>query len=231
MLFFCGCPCRNVPVYDIDANVACMCVLQAGHAIIGALLPEYDPVQKISIVPRGATGGATFFAPNEEQLESGLYSRTYLENRMAVSLGGRVAEELILGPDDVTTGAANDFQQVRSSRALVMYCETLLGVPHGYTCSHCINVPAIWRIADVLCEVKKTKQPHVKYYRDVLWPKSCRLAKESCRLAKESCRLAKESCQLAKESCQLAKESCQLKRCGRSHPSAFIQRRSNPAMK
>jgi hypothetical protein len=92
-------------------------MLQAGHAIIGALLPEYDPVQKISIVPRGATGGATFFAPNEEQLESGLYSRTYLENRMAVSLGGRVAEELILGPDDVTTGAANDFQQVRGKKA------------------------------------------------------------------------------------------------------------------
>jgi ATP-dependent Zn protease len=86
--------------------------VKAGHAIIGALLPEYDPVERISIVPRGATGGATFFTPNEAQLESGLYSRSYLENRMAVALGGRVAEEIILGPDQVTTGAANDFQQV-----------------------------------------------------------------------------------------------------------------------
>lgn len=86
--------------------------LQAGHAIIGALLPEYDPVTKISIIPRGAAGGATFFAPNEEQLDSGLFTKSYLENKMAVALGGRVAEEIILGPDDVTTGASGDFQQV-----------------------------------------------------------------------------------------------------------------------
>lgn len=47
--------------------------MQSGHAVVGALLPEYDPVQKVSIVPRGAAGGLTFFAPNEAQLESGLY--------------------------------------------------------------------------------------------------------------------------------------------------------------
>ena len=75
-------------------------------------MPEYDPVTKISIVPRGAAGGLTFFAPSEERLESGLYSRSYLENQMAVAMGGRVAEELIFGPDDVTTGASGDFQQV-----------------------------------------------------------------------------------------------------------------------
>ena len=46
---------------------------QAGHALIGALMPEYDPVAKISIVPRGAAGGLTFFSPSEERLESGLY--------------------------------------------------------------------------------------------------------------------------------------------------------------
>ncbi len=78
---------------------------EAGHAIVGALMPEYDPVTKISIVPRGAAGGLTFFAPSEERLESGLYSRTYLENQMAVALGGRIAEELIFGEDDITTGA------------------------------------------------------------------------------------------------------------------------------
>ena len=48
-------------------------VVQAGHALIGALMPEYDPVAKISIVPRGAAGGLTFFSPSEERLESGLY--------------------------------------------------------------------------------------------------------------------------------------------------------------
>ena len=86
--------------------------MQSGHALVGALMPEYDPVTKISIVPRGAAGGLTFFAPSEERLESGLYSRSYLENQMAVALGGRVAEELIFGEDDVTTGASGDFQQV-----------------------------------------------------------------------------------------------------------------------
>ena len=49
---------------------------------MGALMPEYDPVQKISIVPRGQAGGLTFFAPSEERLESGLYSKSYLENQV-----------------------------------------------------------------------------------------------------------------------------------------------------
>ncbi|KAL4439893.1 hypothetical protein ABPG75_002894 [Micractinium tetrahymenae] len=93
---------------------------EAGHALVGALMPEYDPVTKISIVPRGAAGGLTFFAPSEERLESGLYSRSYLENQMAVALGGRVAEEIIYGPDNVTTGASGDFQQVsRVARMMV----------------------------------------------------------------------------------------------------------------
>ena len=77
-------------------------------------MPEYDPVQKISIVPRGQAGGLTFFAPSEERLESGLYSKTYLENQLSVALGGRVAEEIIFGEDDVTTGASSDFMQVRA---------------------------------------------------------------------------------------------------------------------
>jgi cell division protease FtsH len=93
---------------------------EAGHTLVGALMPEYDPVTKITIVPRGNAGGITFFAPSEERLESGLYSRSYLENQLAVALGGRVAEELIFGEDDVTTGAAGDFQQVsRIARMMV----------------------------------------------------------------------------------------------------------------
>jgi len=93
---------------------------EAGHALVGALMPEYDPVTKISIVPRGAAGGLTFFAPSEERLESGLYSRTYFENQMAVALGGRIAEELIFGENEITTGASNDFQQVtRTARLMV----------------------------------------------------------------------------------------------------------------
>lgn len=86
---------------------------EAGHAIVGALVPDYDQVQKISIIPRSnGAGGLTFFAPQESRLESGMYSRQYLESQLAVALGGRLAEEIIYGEDFVTTGASNDIQQV-----------------------------------------------------------------------------------------------------------------------
>jgi len=93
---------------------------EGGHALVGALMPDYDPVQKISIIPRGQAGGLTFFTPSEERMESGLYSRSYLQNQMAVALGGRVAEEIVYGEDEVTTGASNDLQQVaRVARQMV----------------------------------------------------------------------------------------------------------------
>ena len=93
---------------------------ESGHALVGALMPDYDPVQKISIIPRGQAGGLTFFTPSEERMESGLYSRAYLQNQMAVALGGRVAEELVYGDDEVTTGASNDLQQVaRVARQMI----------------------------------------------------------------------------------------------------------------
>jgi cell division protease FtsH len=103
-----------------DAKRSLVAYHEAGHALVGALMPEYDPVTKISIVPRGAAGGLTFFAPSEERLESGLYSRSYLENQMAVALGGRVAEELIFGAENVTTGASGDFQQVSRTAKLMV---------------------------------------------------------------------------------------------------------------
>ena len=85
---------------------------EAGHALVGALMPDYDPVQKISIIPRGQAGGLTWFTQSEDRMESGLYSRAYLQNQMAVALGGRIAEEIIFGEEEVTTGASNDLQQV-----------------------------------------------------------------------------------------------------------------------
>merc|ERR1712078_441915 len=93
---------------------------EAGHALVGALMPDYDPVQKISIIPRGNAGGLTFFTPSEERMESGLYSRAYLQNQMAVALGGRVAEEIVYGEDQVTTGASNDLQQVANVARLMI---------------------------------------------------------------------------------------------------------------
>ncbi len=93
---------------------------EAGHALVGALMPDYDPVQKISIIPRGGAGGLTWFTPSEDRMDSGLYSRAYLQNQMAVALGGRLAEEIVFGDEEVTTGASNDLQQVaRVARQMV----------------------------------------------------------------------------------------------------------------
>merc|ERR1719410_1068396 len=94
---------------------------EAGHAIVGALMPDYDQVQKISIIPRSnGAGGLTFFAPTDTRLESGMYSRQYLESQLAVALGGRLAEEIIFGEDNVTTGASNDIQQVADTAKMMV---------------------------------------------------------------------------------------------------------------
>lgn len=94
---------------------------EAGHALLGALVPDFDLVQKITIIPRSnGAGGLTFFSPSEERLGSGLYSREYLECQLAVALGGRLAEELVFGERKVTTGASSDIQQVaRIARSMV----------------------------------------------------------------------------------------------------------------
>merc|ERR1712151_1156723 len=88
---------------------------EAGHAIMGLLQPNYDMVTKVTIVPRtNGAGGFTLFTPPEERLESGMYSKKYLCAQLTVTLGGRVAEEIIYGKDEITTGASNDLQQVRN---------------------------------------------------------------------------------------------------------------------
>merc|ERR1719204_799829 len=93
---------------------------EAGHAILGALMTDYDVSAKISIVPRGPAGGVTIFMPSEERLNTGLYTKEFLENRMCVALGGRLAEEIINVRENVTTGASNDFQQcTQVARAMV----------------------------------------------------------------------------------------------------------------
>merc|ERR1719359_1324339 len=72
-------------------------------------------VTKVTVIPRtNGAGGFTLFTPSEERLESGMYSKRYLESQLAVALGGRVAEEIAFGEEEVTTGASGDLQQVRS---------------------------------------------------------------------------------------------------------------------
>jgi cell division protease FtsH len=88
---------------------------EAGHAIMGALTPGYDQVAKVTILPRtNGAGGFTLFAPSEERMSSGLYSKRYLKDQLAVALGGRVVEEMVYGPEEITTGASGDLQQVRN---------------------------------------------------------------------------------------------------------------------
>jgi len=88
---------------------------EAGHAVVGNAIAEADPVQKVTIVGRGQAGGLTWFRPDEDRL---LYSRKKLLANLAYMLGGRVAEELVF--DDITSGAANDIEQVtRLARNMV----------------------------------------------------------------------------------------------------------------
>lgn len=84
---------------------------EVGHAIIGTLLKHHDPVQKVTLVPRGQAKGLTWFTPSEDQ---SLISRSQILARIMGALGGRAAEEVVFGLPEVTTGASNDLQQVTS---------------------------------------------------------------------------------------------------------------------
>merc|ERR1719353_1326019 len=81
---------------------------EAGHAVMAALIPDYDTVAKVTIIPRtNGAGGFTLFTPSDDRLDSGMYSMKYLKAQLSVALGGRVAEELVFGTENVTTGASN----------------------------------------------------------------------------------------------------------------------------
>jgi cell division protease FtsH len=81
---------------------------EAGHAIVGRLVPDHDPVHKVTIIPRGRALGVTLFLPEADRYS---YSRQRLESQISSLFGGRIAEELIFGPEKVTTGASNDIHR------------------------------------------------------------------------------------------------------------------------
>ncbi|MBP9721783.1 MAG: ATP-dependent zinc metalloprotease FtsH [Gammaproteobacteria bacterium] len=81
---------------------------EAGHAIVGRLVPEYDPIYKVTIIPRGRALGVTMYLPEYDAVSR---SKRYLESQLSVMFGGRIAEEIIHGEDGVTTGASNDIQK------------------------------------------------------------------------------------------------------------------------
>lgn len=87
---------------------------ESGHAIIGEIFESFDSLSKVSILPRGQAGGITYFTPDENLTDSGLYAKDYLEKKIMVALAGHASEELILGKDKVTSGAVGDFQQATS---------------------------------------------------------------------------------------------------------------------
>ena len=89
-----------------DAKKTLVAYHEAGHAIVGAFSKGFDDVRKVSIIPRGDAGGVTFFQPKEEV---DLYPKSYYMAQLRVCLGGRAAEEIIYGPDEVTTGASGDY--------------------------------------------------------------------------------------------------------------------------
>jgi cell division protease FtsH len=84
---------------------------EAGHAIVGLKIPGSDPLHKVTIIPRGRALGLTHWLPEEDRHN---YTKEFLEGKLAAAFGGRVAEELVFGPEKVTTGAANDIEQATS---------------------------------------------------------------------------------------------------------------------
>tara|TARA_Y100001968_G_scaffold136853_2_gene125050 strand:+ start:11707 stop:13629 length:1923 start_codon:yes stop_codon:yes gene_type:complete len=84
---------------------------EVGHALIGSLVKAHDPVQKVTVIPRGQAKGLTWFSPDDDQM---LVSRAQLKARIMGALGGRAAEDIVFGRAEVTTGAGGDIQQVAS---------------------------------------------------------------------------------------------------------------------
>jgi cell division protease FtsH len=81
---------------------------EAGHAIVGHVLPDSDPVHKVTIIPRGGTGGVTWFLPPEDTSYTNVYQ---FKDILARAMGGRIAEKIMYGPDGITTGAGSDLRK------------------------------------------------------------------------------------------------------------------------
>ena len=90
---------------------------EVGHAIVGSVLEHHDSVEKVTLIPRGGAKGLTWFAPEEDQT---LLTRSQLLARIMTTLGGRVAEQVIFGNAEITTGASNDLQQVTNIARLMV---------------------------------------------------------------------------------------------------------------
>jgi cell division protease FtsH len=91
-----------------DAEKKMTAYHEAGHAIVGHILPDSDPVHKVTIIPRGGTGGVTWFLPPEDTSYTNVYQ---FKDILARAMGGRIAEKIMYGPDGITTGAGSDLRK------------------------------------------------------------------------------------------------------------------------
>ena len=90
---------------------------ESGHCIVGYLVPEHDPTYKVTIIPRGRALGVTMYLPEEDRYSM---SKRMITSQICSLFGGRIAEELTLGPDGITTGASNDIERAtKMARAMV----------------------------------------------------------------------------------------------------------------
>ncbi len=134
---------------------------EAGHAVVGHVLPDSDPVHKVTIIPRGQTGGVTWFLPPEDRSYKSVYE---LKDILARAMGGRVAEKLIFGEDAITTGASSDLKNVAELSKSMIVEEGMgselrnLVFPEGDTGYYTITTgkPYSERTAEVIdSEIKK----------------------------------------------------------------------------
>ncbi len=147
---------------------------EAGHAIVGHVLPDSDPVHKVTIIPRGQTGGVTWFLPPEDRSYKSIYE---LKDILARAMGGRVAEKLIFGKDAVTTGASSDLKNV-AELAKSMIVEEGMGdgtrnlvFPSEATGYYTISTgkPYSEKTAELIdAEIKKLSDEAAKRAEDVL---------------------------------------------------------------
>ena len=136
---------------------------EAGHAIMGALVSDFDTLRSVSIVPRGESGGVTFFQQSDEVL----YTKKYFMSQIKVALGGRVAEEIVYGADKITTGASSDYARVYSiAREMV----TTYGFGERYydvsnmspETARCIDIEIDRLVTKAYCDTKDALESHLR---------------------------------------------------------------------
>jgi len=147
---------------------------EAGHAIVGHVLPDSDPVHKVTIIPRGRTGGVTWFLPPEDRSYKSVYE---LKDILARAMGGRMAEKIVFGEDAITTGASSDLKNV-AELSKEMIVEEGMGAktrhlvfPEGETGYYTISTgkPYSEKTAEVIDqEIKQLSDEAAKRAEDIL---------------------------------------------------------------